>query len=278
MTALPRFTEHDEHSKLVPLSEPKPLKPVVAAWLERVTGLRRRSRVRVLDVGYGRGGTVAWLVEQGWDAYGFDVDPRYVANGEAYLTERGEGGRLAVLDGSTLPYPDASFDVVLSDQVMEHVADLESLARELARVTRTGGSALHVFPAKWILREPHMLAPAVHWVPKGRLRRSAIRTALRTGRAAPYFADRSLDERTEIFAEYSENETFYRSPREIARTMRDAGFDVDMKTVAAERAQEAVGRHLVWPLRPVAGWAYRSTRVMYLETNRGLPDRERRRT
>lgn len=39
----------------------------------------------------------------------------------------------------TLPYPDRSFDRVLSALVLEHVADLEPFFRELGRVTRADG-------------------------------------------------------------------------------------------------------------------------------------------
>src|SRR3954471_11812008 len=39
----------------------------------------------------------------------------------------------------SLPFEDAAFDLVLSSQVIEHVVDAPAAARELARVTRTGG-------------------------------------------------------------------------------------------------------------------------------------------
>lgn len=42
-------------------------------------------------------------------------------------------------DGVTLPYADASFDVVYSDQVFEHVRHPDQLLREVARVLKPGG-------------------------------------------------------------------------------------------------------------------------------------------
>jgi SAM-dependent methyltransferase len=45
-------------------------------------------------------------------------------------------------DVDALPFPDASFDVVLCLQVLEHVADPAAAVRELRRVTRGGGRVL----------------------------------------------------------------------------------------------------------------------------------------
>ena len=39
------------------------------------------SQVKVLDWGCGRGRFVLWLREQGFDAYGVDIDPEPVNNG-----------------------------------------------------------------------------------------------------------------------------------------------------------------------------------------------------
>lgn len=49
-------------------------------------------------------------------------------------------------DGSTLPFPDATFDVVFSSNVLEHVVDLSSMHREIRRVLKPDGSCVHVVP------------------------------------------------------------------------------------------------------------------------------------
>jgi SAM-dependent methyltransferase len=60
------------------------------------------------------------------------------------------------------PFPDASFDVIVSNQVGEHVADLNLFVAENARVLRPGGVGVHVFPTRDILFEGHMHLPLVH--------------------------------------------------------------------------------------------------------------------
>lgn len=154
--------------------------------------------MRVLDVGCGRGDTVAWLRAQGWDAYGVDVDAEYLERGRAYLDGAGDDPsrlRLAREDLS-FPFEDGFFDIVLSDQAIEHVEDLEALAAEVARVSAAGSRGLHIYPARWYPVEPHLKTPFTHWLPKGQPRRAAEAACLRTGLAAPYFPSiRSLNGR-----------------------------------------------------------------------------------
>lgn len=262
--ALPPFNEHEGHEKLSPLTGPTPPWPSIESWLSRLAEPHQRSSLRVLDVGCGKGGTVAWLLAEGFDAYGLDVRPDYIANGRAYLGD----GRLAVLEEETYPYPDNFFDVVISNQVLEHVADLDQLAREVARTTKPGAVGLHVFPAKWTINEPHMHVPLVHWLPKGRLRRGAMYLALRAGLAAPYFLDRAPAERTAIYSDYSEQETFYRRPAEIRRALRAAGLIADIHEVSREQVHAKLGnpRLLPKPIHHTAAWLYRNTRMMYVTT------------
>ena len=49
-------------------------------------------------------------------------------------------------DGRTIPLPDASVDVVLSSNVLEHVADLSRMHAEIRRVLAPGGICIHVLP------------------------------------------------------------------------------------------------------------------------------------
>ena len=261
--ALPSFSESGTDAKLTPLEKGAEPRRAICQWLSRVAEGRDPSSLRVLDVGCGRGDTVAWLLEQGFNASGLDVRPEYIANGRNYIG----ADRLALLDGPSYPYPDGHFDIVMSDQVFEHVSDLQSLVAEVARTTKPGGVGLHVFPAKWRFVEPHLHAPIVHWLPKGRIRRRAIRLALQAGATAPYFTDQTLDDRTSIFSKYSDLETFYRPPAEVRSSLENAGLSVDLDEISREQLLYKLGiSRLPGPVDRAAVWAYRTTKMVYLST------------
>lgn len=50
-----------------------------------------------------------------------------------------------------IPLPDASADLILSKALLEHVDGVPSAIREMARVLRPGGTALHLIPCRYSL-------------------------------------------------------------------------------------------------------------------------------
>lgn len=56
-------------------------------------------------------------------------------------------------DLSALTFPDASFDVLITSDVFEHVFDPENAFKEIARVLKPGG--LHIFTIPWIPAQTH---------------------------------------------------------------------------------------------------------------------------
>jgi SAM-dependent methyltransferase len=59
-------------------------------------------------------------------------------------------------DGKTIPFPDNSFDSILSSEVFEHVFNLPEILKELERVLKPGGKILITCPFVWKEHElPH---------------------------------------------------------------------------------------------------------------------------
>jgi SAM-dependent methyltransferase len=95
----------------------------------------------VLDAGCGGGGMPLSFAEEARQVVGIDLAPRFVDAGHRLAAERGlRNLHFTRADGQALPFPDASFDMVLSHAVIEHVADAARYMRELARVLKPGGT------------------------------------------------------------------------------------------------------------------------------------------
>lgn len=100
------------------------------------------AKAEVLDLGAGAG-IVPQMNFRGLAGRvcGVDLDPRVTEN--PYLDE----GRVS--DAGGIPYPDRSFDLVFSDNVLEHLSEPTDVFREVARVLRPGGRFVFKTPNKW---------------------------------------------------------------------------------------------------------------------------------
>lgn len=108
----------------------------------------------VLDVGCNTGYGTVRLVPTARSVTGVDVSPAAVA--AARSRDGGESVAFAVIDGLGLPFPDHSFDLVTSFQVVEHVADPVPYLQEIRRVLRPGGIAILTTPNAAIRLDPGM--------------------------------------------------------------------------------------------------------------------------
>jgi SAM-dependent methyltransferase len=89
---------------------------------------------RVLEVGCGWGELAAWIArDTGAEVVATDLSPRMVE------LAREHGVDAQVADVAELPFPDASFDVVVAAWMLYHVPDLDRAFAEIARVLRGGG-------------------------------------------------------------------------------------------------------------------------------------------
>lgn len=105
-----------------------------------VAGLK--PGLRVLDVSSGRGTqAVFYAAEYGVDVTGVDLSPEMVRRATERAAVAGLGDRVRFEQGDSqhLPYPDASFDVVVNECAVGIPDDSAGVVREMARVVRPGG-------------------------------------------------------------------------------------------------------------------------------------------
>src|SRR5271168_729741 len=131
----------------------------------------------LLDFGCGGGEIVDLASAAGFDAYGVDTFEDMWEQYEAAARSRGNR-ILRVSPGEPLPFEDGRFDLVVSNQVFEHISDLAPVGSELARLLRPGGALITIFPTREIFVEPHLKAPFVHWfTPGSASQRAALRVS-----------------------------------------------------------------------------------------------------
>lgn len=169
----------------------------------------------VLDYGCGAGTVVRLLREAGFDAYGVDIRWPGADYGDLEAEPLGNQGILRYYEeGGQLPFDDNTFDVIVSDQVFEHVVPLEQSVAELERVVKPDGLMYHHFPSRAVLREGHIGIPLAHLLPHGRVR-LYYTAALRRLGLGTFKDDRpALDWAAEKL-EWIDRWTEYRPRREI---------------------------------------------------------------
>lgn len=122
-------------------------------------GVDLPKTAKILDFGCGAGRTLKGLRTQGYvNTFGYDV-----ADGRSLLAAASGLDRHNISTGTLLdmrlPYEDNSFDLVVSDQVFEHVQDQGRVFQELLRITKPGGHGLHIIPARYMPIEGHIFVP-----------------------------------------------------------------------------------------------------------------------
>ncbi|QYN35988.1 methyltransferase domain-containing protein [Pseudonocardia sp. DSM 110487] len=120
--------------------------PAVASELipelgpELVTAAGVRAGQRVLDVAAGSGNAAIPAAATGADVTASDLTPELFAAGRRIAAERGVDLTWTEADAEALPFPDDTFDVVLSCVGAMFAPRHQTVADELARVTHPGGT------------------------------------------------------------------------------------------------------------------------------------------
>ena len=107
------------------------------AWLDGARSAAFRwvpPNVRVLDIGCGSCETLAYHLSRGCEAVGFEADDNVRRIAERW----GFDVRIGLFDPAE--FPEAHFDVITMDQVVEHVAEPVAFLRGVGRVLKPGGS------------------------------------------------------------------------------------------------------------------------------------------
>lgn len=166
------------------------------------------SGAKILDLGCGNGISARELNQAGYDVVGTDISPLFLEDACKWENER---LKYQVCDVLELPYADESFDVICSNELIEHLPDVETALSEMVRVVRSGG--------KVILSGPNLCSPITPFIDWVRLIRG------KSGR--PVWGET----KKQAFQQFVQNCKYYIRKRYISKTpqfiYRDPDLQVD---------------------------------------------------
>lgn len=205
----------------------------VVRYLELIrTGLGlQKCEMNVLDWGSGRGEYVTWLRDAGYNAFGAEIRKEAAERGKELLDAHGHDYSRVIAsipaNGHT-DLPSDYFHFVFTHYVLEHVANIDAVTKEIARITAPGGCGFHVYPGKLRPIEPHLFMPFIHWLPKNPTRKWAIAAYVGCGIEPrwEWLSAATLRKKTQAYYDFCMNETFYRSFRDVRQSFGTMGFIV----------------------------------------------------
>jgi SAM-dependent methyltransferase len=112
------------------------------AYLPKTIDFAGFAGRRLLEVGCGIGTDLVRFARGGAHVVGLDLSETAVGLARQNLAVHGQRGFVLVADGATLPFRDASLDVVYAHGVLQYAPDPRRIVEESIRVLRPGGTAI----------------------------------------------------------------------------------------------------------------------------------------
>ena len=168
---------------------------ILAAITAELARRTTSGPTRILDIGCGDGRLLGHLHRELGDEielWGFDVAD------SGHVTDRFPASTIEYLEGvdptvtwserihcltvgDPWPFPDGFFTASYSNQVLEHIFELDDFMVQVERTLRAGGFSVHVAPLRRVLWEFHLNLPIIHWFRSGDTRRGLATLFTRIG-------------------------------------------------------------------------------------------------
>jgi ubiquinone/menaquinone biosynthesis C-methylase UbiE len=125
------------------------------------------------------------------------------------------GSFIFKMPNGKIPFNDNSFDLIINNQVLEHVSDIDYALSEMNRVLKSGGYLLSLFPDKHIWREGHVGIAFSHCFSKGSKVRWLYLFIFRLIGFCYHKKNKNIIEWTNDRSKYLDEQTFYISYTQI---------------------------------------------------------------
>lgn len=138
-TSAPEFVEYYEKESLSASTRDRFQRVMATVLRVAEKSLGRTERLRVLDAGCGAGTQTLMWSRLGHQATGIDINQALIAVARQRAVEEGLAVDFRVGSATALPLATGSFEICLMPELLEHVADWESVLSEAVRVLTPGG-------------------------------------------------------------------------------------------------------------------------------------------
>ena len=196
---------------------------------------------KILDLGCGNGISARLLNEANFDVVGTDISPLFLKEAQEWVNPKLQ---YHVCDVMELPFESESFDVICSNELIEHLPDVETALTEMIRITRKGG--------RIVLSGPNLCSPLIpifDWLSLmsgksgrpvwGETKQQALKQFTRNCRLylkkrfftkSPHFIYREPDLQTDAIGGDADS-AYYASPIDLAQFFRSNRLSIVKKAV-----------------------------------------------
>lgn len=208
----------------------------------------KKLTLRLLDVGCGNGVMLNTLLKElpaknpiiSFEFFGLDVADSQVQK-EGYFDETisllhstapaidWQNQLKLITSKDQWPFPDGFFDLIFSNQVMEHVFDQALLLSEINRTMQYKGYSFHQYPLRHYIYEGHLFIPFVHKFSSWTTRYHWIRWASFLGIGKYKWhkqngLDANINGYAERHADYLAFQVNYQTQQQITATAKQCGL------------------------------------------------------
>lgn len=187
------------------------------------------TKAKVLDYGCGKGEVVQLCLGNNFETYGVEA---FYEGGNVIKEVKQTGlynKNIFAIKNEKIPFADKTFDIVVSNQVFEHIDNFHKPLEEIRRVLKDDGIFICIFPSKDVWREGHIGIPLVHWFKKGSKLRFYYVLILRHLGLGNFKGGKNSEQWTNDFLVWLDNYTFYKDVKVIKDVFENYFYVEELK-------------------------------------------------
>jgi ubiquinone/menaquinone biosynthesis C-methylase UbiE len=208
-------------------SEKKNYNKFLKIVLKKYKHFKNKDDINILDWGCGSGGLIKYLKKNKFNCYGVEIDELKLQKNFFKKKKKTREKIVLINNDNKTKFEANYFDIVFTNQVIEHISDKDSFLNEINRILKTGGYFYNILPAKYRINEVHLKMPFIHWLPKNYLRKYLIFFfSLFKLKHWPECLNLSYKDKVNYYYNYSINKTFYISANQLFNKFQKFDFYV----------------------------------------------------